>query len=128
MKKRIIVALMVVVMAITASVAIYAGINDFDVEPAYVAVEEQLGCCPSIDDGILIAPNNDWSNGVGSISCQNSCGLICHIVDHGCRNRSNNCICDHVAHCAARCRNNGFVNCTIWRCTFLGIVTSCSCP
>ena len=67
MKKRFLVGLLVVVLAISASVAIHAGVNSLNYEPIYVAAEINPGCCP-VDD-TLISPNNDWCNGGWGPTC-----------------------------------------------------------
>jgi hypothetical protein len=79
MKKKLMISLLAVVIAVAGSVAIYAGVVGFDNEPNYIATEAVLGCCPVDVD--LISPHDDWANGGGSghacrCSSNRACGSI----------------------------------------------------
>ena len=73
MRKKLFVILMAAVLAIAASVAIYAAVEGFGNEVA-VEVEAELSCCVVID--ALVAPLGDTINGGSLPGCGNGgCGM-----------------------------------------------------
>jgi len=78
MKRKLFVGILAVVLAVSASVGIYAGVNGFGSEPA---VEAMMGCCVGVEADVLWGPNppDVDPNGGDGCSCRLPWGGGCRI-------------------------------------------------